>query len=133
MLRGRTPPITNLTHRCEGGNDIPHKCERSRVSHRKAMTGINICSFSITLTKKPGSRKESVTRRQMLFERSWLSSASASNATVLLPGGYKQSMRVPDSLAGTHKLSFFVLRRVTVGGRELSLHAYEKRGRTPFL
>ncbi|MDJ0871767.1 MAG: DUF547 domain-containing protein [Gammaproteobacteria bacterium] len=34
---------------------------------------------------------------------------------------------VPDSLAGTGKLSFFVLRRVTVGGRELSLYAYENK------
>lgn len=31
----------------------------------------------------------------------------------------------PESLAGTRKISFFVLRRVTVGGRKLSLYAYE--------
>lgn len=34
---------------------------------------------------------------------------------------------IPDSLAGTSKISFFVLRRVTVGGRELSLYAYENQ------
>ncbi len=33
----------------------------------------------------------------------------------------------PDSLAGTRKIVFFALRRVTVGGRELSLYAYENQ------